>query len=225
MTSIKSSKTLRVSSSLALISLSISLVASDMIKKIIQELVQPIINDEKIDKLLGIKNDFEKININGSSLFYQGTPYSMLLDALNYVEGDKVIVDLGSGYGRALVVGSMLSKKIYGIEISKKLYNKSMDILDKLGLRECDVVNADVTDCRDILQNADVLFMYNPFPLDKLKEVLWMFKTIALKKQVRIMSLGICNEELEKEDWIEVEKQFYNVKNGLTIYKSKPINV
>lgn len=87
---------------------------------------------------------------------------------IGLIEGkidDYNLYDLGSGKGKVLIYWNKLFKKhpsITGIEIDKNLYNISLTNLNKLKIKNVEVINKDVNSFKIKTKN-NVFFLYNPF--------------------------------------------------------------
>ena len=100
-----------------------------------------------------------------------------MLRALDIDYNDFVFVDYGSGKGRTLLVAAEFPfKKIIGVEISQDLHAIASKNLDRYRGkdRKCTDVELFCGDARGFaLPDSDlVLYMYNPFGQDILREVL-----------------------------------------------------
>jgi len=78
---------------------------------------------------------------------------------------DYNLYDLGSGKGKVLIYWNKLFTKhpsITGIEIDKNLYNISLTNLNKLKIKNVEVINKDIKSFKIKTKN-NVFFLYNPF--------------------------------------------------------------
>ena len=73
------------------------------------------------------------------------------------VQEEDVVIDLGSGDGKVVLIASLFTKAT-GIEYDKELVKKSAEIRDKLGLK-CDFIRGDFL--KHDLSKYDVIFI-NP---------------------------------------------------------------
>ena len=81
---------------------------------------------------------------------------------------NKVIVDLGCGSGAAIALFEWLHYEvIYGVELSEILANRATE-----NFKKNKVVKIFNIDARDFNEEVDIIFMFNPFPLGILIEVL-----------------------------------------------------
>ena len=103
---------------------------------------------------------------------YEPTSYAQLFKFYKALKIDKnkdVLIDYGSGKGRAIIVGAMFPfKRVIGVELSQELNDiakRNFDIAKSRNLLKCDEVEFLTIDAFDY-QPADditVVFLNNPF--------------------------------------------------------------
>src|SRR3989338_575429 len=71
----------------------------------------------------------------------------------------RSFADLGSGDGKVTLIASLFSEKAYGIEFDTDLYNKGVEIMEKLSLNNASFVKGDFL--KEDLSKYEVLFI-NP---------------------------------------------------------------
>ena len=88
-----------------------------------------IISDDQLDQLLGLESQKAERSLNSDQLIkrygpeqfdYQGTPYAMIREFIHFINPKRsdIIYDLGSGFGRVVVYGAIVSIASFkGIEI------------------------------------------------------------------------------------------------------------
>ncbi len=108
---------------------------------------------------------------------------------------DETLVDLGSGDGRIVIAASRdYGAKAIGVEIDKDLISRSRSRISKLGLRNAEIVEADLH--RFDFTNADVVTLYLlPRTLSMLKP-----KILKLKRGARVVSHDFRIPGLEPDE-------------------------
>ncbi len=106
-------------------------------------------------------------------------------------KGEKMF-DLGSGDGRIVIMAAQkFGADATGIEMDKDLYNKSMEKIRSLGLKNARIINGDIF--KQDYSSADMLTVYLlPLSNDKVRPMLEQ----QLKKGTRIVS-----HDFEFKDW------------------------
>ncbi|MEK7512453.1 MAG: methyltransferase domain-containing protein [Patescibacteria group bacterium] len=171
------------------------------------------INDNKVEK----KVDYKRLKEYGNEQFaYQGTPYEYIRDFLKELnlKGDDVLYDLGCGYGRIPLYGAMTTPGKYkGIEIVPERVEEANTIknkfeLDNVEFRQGNVLEQDYSD-------GSVFFLFNPFCLSTLEQVIEKLREIARNKRIRIVSYGPCNDFFYRQDWLKpIETNLPNTPKG-----------
>lgn len=106
-----------------------------------------------------------------------------------------VFYDLGSGYGHSLFYGAALRPDISfrGIEIMSARVDESRAALARLGMENVTFEAGDAS--KGGFSDADVIFVYNPFPPDTQVEVAERIEEIAAAKSVVVVDyLGIVSQ-------------------------------
>lgn len=78
----------------------------------------------------------------------------------------RSFIDLGSGDGKVVLIASLFVKKAYGIEFDKGLFEKSLEIKEKIGIQNADFFLADYFDFD--LSKFDAVYCY---PDNKMKRI------------------------------------------------------
>jgi len=123
---------------------------------------------------LGIEGEREQ-----DAVFYEPTPimeFGYIISRLPVSYPDYAFVDMGSGKGRALLLGSAFPfKKIVGVEISQRLHDIAVTNLERYqGPRACRDISAVCDDAGAVELPSEplVLFLFNPFEPPVLRAVL-----------------------------------------------------
>lgn len=103
----------------------------------------------------------------------QSTDYRLLDEAFETypIKKDDVIVDIGCGEGRILsylYLRGYKNTKMIGVELDKEVTEIAKKRLAKCN--NIEVLCANALDCSDILSNATVIIMSNPFGADVVKQ-------------------------------------------------------
>lgn len=120
-----------------------------------------------------------------SDLFELGTIFS----ALTLKKG-ITFYDLGSGYGHALFCGAALRPDVTfkGIELMPTRVAECDEAKSRLGLTNISFKAGDVT--AGGFSDADVIFLFNPFPPDTQGEVSALIQHLAEQKPLAIIDYG-----------------------------------
>ncbi|MGD8117119.1 hypothetical protein [Vibrio sp. TRT 29B02] len=126
-----------------------------------------------------IKESVESLGLNENrSVDYEGTLPLELNKWLKFLPEKKsyVAIDFGSGKGLAVKTLNNNNKidKVYGVEISKKLYEQSKIFLSsEVNDETVELIHSDAVSLTpDILRNVNLFYFYNPFPELVFKEVM-----------------------------------------------------
>ena len=112
-----------------------------------------------------------------------------IFSALALKEG-ITFYDLGSGYGHVLFCGAASRRDITfkGIELMSSRVAECNDAKNRLGLMNLSFTASDVT--TGGFSDADVIFLFNPFPPDTQGEVTELIHQLALMKPLAILDYG-----------------------------------
>jgi len=99
----------------------------------------------------------------------------------------SVFYDLGAGYGHALFFGAVVRPDIQfrGIELMPGRVRECEAARRRLGLSNLSFVAGDVT--RGGFSQADILFLFNPFPPDVQEEVTRVIDSVAQQKPLVVL--------------------------------------
>jgi len=192
---------------------------AEKVKNIINAYHKRKINfsDQRIDKVLGIRlpDKLEKDLFQLNTLFgdeqyiYEGTPYRYIRDFVTVCQPSKNnhIYDLGSGYGRVVIYGALVSDAQFsGIEIVPDRYKQSQQIAFSLALENAKFLSGNVSNYD--LSDGDIFFLFNPFSEKTLKSLGEQLKQIASRKAIQIITWGgISNDYFSSQHWLNENKE------------------
>ncbi|MBI4096220.1 MAG: class I SAM-dependent methyltransferase [Candidatus Levybacteria bacterium] len=184
---------------------------------------QPL-NDDTIDKTLelpllgddqeqGGKDGEGFITVNGREEFivYQGTPYNLIREGINWVKptSSDVVYDLGCGYGRVCLYGALTTRaKWKGIDVVKSRLSAARRTKKRLNIPNVEFIQGNVVD--QDLSDGTIFYLFNPFNADTQAEVVNKLKEIAEKKPIRILSYWTWYSETDHNNipsWLRLINQ------------------
>lgn len=125
-----------------------------------------------------VKESVKSLGLNKNrSVEYEGTLPLELNKWLNLLPKKKTYVAIDFGSGKGLAVKTLNYneniKKVYGVEISKKLYEQSKVFLSsEINDNSVEIIHSDAVDLNiDVLNKSNLFYFYNPFPELVFKEV------------------------------------------------------
>jgi hypothetical protein len=111
-------------------------------------------------------------------------------------EGDE-LVDLGSGLGRVVVLGHLLSgARAWGVEIQEHLVVGARACTAELALSAVEFHHADAA---ETALDGSVFFLYAPFNGPMLTSVLRRVREVARRRPIVVAAVGL---ELRQERWL-----------------------
>jgi hypothetical protein len=159
--------------------------------------------DAWVDRVLGIEGLAE----DGPDLPRGCAPYlhcavdSLLrvVDHANVVSSD-VVVDVGSGVGRAMTIIHLLTGAgVIGVEIQPGLVRKARGLAASLNLSRAPVINGDAAQLTGFLTIGTVFLFYCPFSGERLEKVLSDLEAIARTRPIRIACVDLV---LPPRSWL-----------------------
>ncbi len=105
--------------------------------------------------------------------------------------------DLGSGYGHPLFYGAALRPDMFftGIEIMRGRVVECRNVVTRLGLQNIAFEVGDVS--KGGFSDADVIFLFNPFPPDTHREVTARIAELAVRKPLAVLDYeGLVTQSL-----------------------------
>ena len=127
----------------------------------------------------------------GGYMYQASEPFELgaIFSSLTFKRG-ITFYDLGSGYGHVLFWGAALRRDMIfkGIELMPARVAECDDAKSRLGLTNLSFRAEDVT--AGGFSDADVIFLFNPFPPDTQGEVTDLIHQLALRKPLAIIDYG-----------------------------------
>ncbi|MEW5742782.1 MAG: hypothetical protein AB1938_27950 [Myxococcota bacterium] len=157
--------------------------------------VGPSERDAWVDSVLGLS----EVAGDGASLPrgcvpYLPCPVDALLRAVDVAEVgvDDVIVDVGSGLGRAAVLMQLLSgASAIGVEIQPDLAAASRRLAERVKGLRFTVVEGDAVEERAALSDGSVFFLYCPFSGERLTRLLASLEALAGARRLRVCCVDL----------------------------------
>lgn len=158
---------------------------------------------------------------------YQATDWQELADVIEFLNDDVrtfTFIDLGCGKGRTLVVASTLGfKRVIGVEFARDLVEIARANLSKVGTVHASVEHADAADFT-VPSGDTVLYLYNPFSQDVMRQVVARLRESHSGKLYVIYKVPECADVLEQSGFLtrfghpperpSIEIWRANVRNG-----------
>lgn len=117
-----------------------------------------------------------------------------LFEYLSFAPG-SVFYDLGSGYGHAVFYGAALRPDLTfkGIELMTARVEESRSVASRLGMRNVEFRAGDLS--KGGFRDADIIFLFNPFPPDTMVEVQRHIAQLAEEKPLAVLDYrGLATE-------------------------------
>lgn len=169
--------------------------------------------DAWVDDLLGIAAPPPDEDLPAGSVPYLPCGVDEIMTAVIEapVGATDVLVDLGSGLGRVVMLAHLLTgARASGIEIQGHLVERARSRARDLGLDDVSFVHANV---EDSALDGSVFFLYAPFNGQMLARVLERLETVARRR-----SLVVCTVHLELAGVAWLAQR--STSGALTIYDS-----
>jgi precorrin-6B methylase 2 len=179
------------------------------------------ISYDEVESDLAKKNKEADDRIFGLPKFWSQTDFKILKDvfsALPLKKGEHFF-DLGSGHGRVLMYGALTHPEVQfrGVEIVCERANEVNKNITRLNLTNVQNV------CKNALEfdlhDADVIFMFNPFP-SIMPQMLEKIRQAIQKRKIRIVVIGETYAELLKTPWLKLDQDI-NTITSVGIFSAK----
>ncbi|MBI2372901.1 MAG: methyltransferase domain-containing protein [Deltaproteobacteria bacterium] len=98
-----------------------------------------------------------------------------------------VVIDVGSGIGRAAVVLHLLTgASVVGLEVQPRLVSAARELAMRLNLSGCTHLEGDAVELASSMSEGTVFFLYCPFSGERLERVLEQIELIARTRSIRV---------------------------------------
>lgn len=157
--------------------------------------ISPQDRDDWLDLVLGL----EAVTDDGPDLPRGCVPYipcpvDAIVRALDYaeVQASDVVVDVGSGLGRAaLFVHLLRGSSVVGIEIQETLVQASRELASRLRRSRVSFVHGDAALAPPALSSGSVFFLYCPFSGERLRRLLDQLESLARERPISICCVDL----------------------------------
>jgi SAM-dependent methyltransferase len=181
--------------------------------------VPPDARDVWVDRVLGLGPPPE----DGPELPVGCVPYlPCSVDALSRlvehapVRASDLLVDVGSGVGRAAAVVHLLTgAQVVGVEVQPALVAASRGLTARLGLPRISFVQGDAGQPTEAWAAASLFLLYCPFSGDRLAKLLANLEPVARARPIRVCCVDL---PLPPCPWLEATPPAWP---DLTLYRSK----
>jgi predicted RNA methylase len=186
------------------------------------------IDDAEVDALLGIRRREGRLDhvrlaedLGVEQFSYDDTPYEVVREALHRLaprRGD-VFYDLGCGYGRVVLWGSIVSAaRFHGVELVPQRIAVADRARRRLALRNLVLHQANVRSVG--FDDGTLFFLFDPFFNATLEHVTRRLRRIAHEHPIRIASYWGTGRFFARRRWLR-ELECGEDPNGLRIFDSK----
>lgn len=144
-----------------------------------------------------------------------------VLENVPFTEND-VFVDVGCGVGRVLsIIHRHCDMKIIGVEIDPIIAEIARDRVKDMN--NVNVVTGNILDCEQVIRDATIFYLYNPFNLQIIESFLAIVKEIG-RDDVRIIYLNdifkyVFEQYKFKQIFMKQIPRQNNQDMGLSIWK------
>jgi hypothetical protein len=135
---------------------------------------------------------------------YQPTPARHIVDliAAGALSDDDTLIDLGSGLGHVpLLVALLTGIRTVGVEMEPAFVATAQECADRLQLRRVSFIAEDARSSD--LSAGTVFYLYTPFTGSILNDVLSSLRSEAVRRPIRLFSLGPVTHLLRNESWLD----------------------
>jgi hypothetical protein len=159
------------------------------------EQVPPLARDAWVDTVFGLDSFSE----DGTELPRGCVPYlpcsvDSLLRAIDHaaVHAGDVVVDIGSGLGRAgALVHLLTGAPVVGIEIQARLARAARSMIERLNVTRFSLIEEDAVRVVERIPLGTVFFLYCPFGRDRFEVVLEGIEQVARQREIRLCTVDL----------------------------------
>ncbi|MGE0871046.1 MAG: hypothetical protein AB7P03_20955 [Kofleriaceae bacterium] len=178
--------------------------------------IDPSERDEFVDELLGIGPPPPDRDLPRGAVPYLPCSADAVLEMVEAVPvaAHDELVDIGSGLGRAVMLGHLLSgARARGIELQHHLVEHARARCDALGLTEIELVHANAA---ELELDGSVFLLYAPCNGALLEAVLRRIESVARRRTIVVCTIDL---ELEHVRWL-VRRA--TASTEISIYDARP---
>ncbi|MGA9668682.1 MAG: class I SAM-dependent methyltransferase [Terracidiphilus sp.] len=161
--------------------------------------------DELIGGVLQLQEPgVEAAHLEKEMVPYQPTPARHIFDMFSRagLTEEDVLVDLGSGLGHVPLLTSICTNaRCIGIELEAAYVDCARRCAQELNLPNVAFIVQDVRAAN--LSDGTVFYLYTPFTGAILHEILESLRREAMRRKIRICTLGPCTPTVAAEPWLE----------------------
>ena len=120
---------------------------------------------------------------------YQGTPYNLIREGINWVQptASDVVYDLGCGYGRVCLYGALNTEAQWrGVELASSRLAVARNVQEQFAI--ANVAFREGNAVEENMEDGTIFYLFNPFSDQTLADVMEKLRDIASKKPIRIIS-------------------------------------
>ena len=194
----------------------------------------------KVENMLGVDFGGQLFQDNLGFRVEQGNDYTASPDWITTVLDGRIteedsIIDFGCGKGYAMYLMSQFPfKKIYGIELSTKLYDMAKHNFYILKDDRFRIWNLDATklsmneEVYSILGECKYIYIYNSFPLEVMKKVVNELEEKVIKDSWNVFIIYVsptpeCRMLLDSSTKFKLNKRYYEDEPGGGVFEYESI--
>lgn len=132
------------------------------------------------------------------------------------VQPDDVVVDIGSGVGRATALIHLVTgASAIGIEIQSALVRSARELAQRVNTPQVSTVHGDAAQLTRYIASGDVFFLYCPFGMDRANQFLDDIEWMAKARAARVCAVNMA---LPARSWLTP----VSTSHDLAVYRSRP---
>ena len=163
-----------------------------------------------LDELISGVLQFEKpsaevVQLDSEMVAYQPTPARHIFDLIGRtaLTEQDLLIDLGSGLGHVTLMASICTRAhCTGIELEPSYVDCARKSAQSLSLNNVRFIQGDAR-AADLSQGT-VFYLYTPFSGAILRDVLHSLRQEAVKREIRVCTIGPCTRVVAEEQWLSV---------------------